>query len=123
MLDRILAANQAKPSRERLTLIRLFGALRGLGYAGGYDAVRRSARSWRRERAATTPDAFVPQSFTRGHDNVLVERLWRSMKYEEVYLRFYDSVIDARVSLGSGWQHEEDALAVPLLRSGYARPR
>ena len=25
-------------------------------------------------------------------DNVFVERLWRSMKYEEVYLRAYDSV-------------------------------
>ncbi len=26
-------------------------------------------------------------------DNVFVERLWRSVKYEEVYLRAYDSVI------------------------------
>ena len=25
-------------------------------------------------------------------DNVFVERLWRSVKYEEVYLRAYDSV-------------------------------
>ncbi|MGH8291508.1 MAG: IS3 family transposase [Steroidobacteraceae bacterium] len=33
-------------------------------------------------------------------DNVFVERLWRSVKYEEVYLRAYDSVADARVSLG-----------------------
>ena len=33
-------------------------------------------------------------------DNVLVERLWRSVKYEEVYLRAYDSVSEARVSLG-----------------------
>ena len=33
-------------------------------------------------------------------DNVFVERLWRSVKYEEVYLRAYDSVSDARVSLG-----------------------
>src|SRR5271154_3564827 len=28
-------------------------------------------------------------------DNVFVERLWRSVKYEEVYLRAYDSVGDA----------------------------
>ena len=28
-------------------------------------------------------------------DNVFVERLWRSVKYEEVYLRAYDSVSDA----------------------------
>ncbi len=32
-------------------------------------------------------------------DNVFVERLWRSAKYEEVYLRAYDSVGDARASL------------------------
>lgn len=31
-------------------------------------------------------------------DNVFVERLWRSVKYEEVYLRAYDSVSDARVA-------------------------
>ena len=33
-------------------------------------------------------------------DNVLVERLWRSVKYEEVYLRAYDNVAEARNSLG-----------------------
>src|SRR5258705_6938610 len=32
-------------------------------------------------------------------DNVFVERLWRSVKYEEVYLRAYDSVSDARNSI------------------------
>ncbi len=33
-------------------------------------------------------------------DNVFVERLWRSVKYEEVYLRAYDSVREARASIG-----------------------
>jgi putative transposase len=33
-------------------------------------------------------------------DNVFVERLWRSIKYEEVYLRAYESVADARQSIG-----------------------
>ena len=33
-------------------------------------------------------------------DNVFVERLWRSVKYEEVYLRAYDSVPEARTSIG-----------------------
>jgi putative transposase len=33
-------------------------------------------------------------------DNVFVERLWRSIKYEEVYLRAYDSVSDAHTSIG-----------------------
>ena len=32
-------------------------------------------------------------------DNVFVERLWRSIKYEEVYLRAYDSVGEARQSI------------------------
>ena len=34
-------------------------------------------------------------------DNVFVERLWRSVKYEEVYLKAYDSIGDARASLGN----------------------
>ena len=33
-------------------------------------------------------------------DNVFVERLWRSIKYEEVYLHAYDSVSEARNSIG-----------------------
>jgi putative transposase len=33
-------------------------------------------------------------------DNVFVERLWRSVKYEEVYLRAYEGVSDARASIG-----------------------
>lgn len=32
-------------------------------------------------------------------DNVFVERLWKSVKYEEVYLRAYDNVADARDNL------------------------
>lgn len=33
-------------------------------------------------------------------DNVFVERLWRSVKYEEVYLNAYDSVVDAKQGIG-----------------------
>jgi putative transposase len=33
-------------------------------------------------------------------DNVFVERLWRSVKYEEVYLRAYDTVAQARRLIG-----------------------
>ena len=32
-------------------------------------------------------------------DNVFIERLWRSVKYEEVYLKAYASVAEARTSL------------------------
>lgn len=34
-------------------------------------------------------------------DNVLIERLWRSLKYEEVYLKAYESVAEARRSIGA----------------------
>lgn len=34
-------------------------------------------------------------------DNVFVERLWKSVKYEEVYLKAYDSVTQAKASLGA----------------------
>ena len=33
-------------------------------------------------------------------DNVFVERLWKSIKYEEIYLHAYDSVSDARAGIG-----------------------
>ena len=33
-------------------------------------------------------------------DNIFVERLWRSIKYEEVYLHAYDSVSQAKAGIG-----------------------
>ena len=65
-LDQLLVANEGKASRERLTLIRLFEELRGRGYDGGYDAVRRYARRWAKERGQTTAAAYVPLSFAPG---------------------------------------------------------
>ena len=58
-----------------------------------------------------TSDAFIAMLKRHGiaismdgkgcwRDNVFVERLWRSVKYEEVYRRAYDSVSHARASLG-----------------------
>jgi putative transposase len=34
-------------------------------------------------------------------ENVFVERLWHSIKYEEVYLRIYESVSEGRASIGA----------------------
>jgi transposase len=65
-LDRLLTTNAAKPARERLTLMRVFEELRGLGYQGGYDAIRRYARGWHRKQATTGAAAFVPLSFAPG---------------------------------------------------------
>jgi hypothetical protein len=45
VLDALLLGNEAKPTRERLTLIRVFEELRGEGYDGSYDAVRRYSAS------------------------------------------------------------------------------
>src|ERR1700758_3863990 len=65
-LDALLAGNTAKSAREQLTLIRIFEELRGCGYDGGYDAVRRYARRWSKERGHSTAAAYVPLSFAPG---------------------------------------------------------
>ncbi len=36
----------------------------------------------------------------RWMDNVFVERLWRSLKYEEVYLKAYENIKEARLQIG-----------------------
>jgi transposase len=65
-LDELLTSNAAKSVREQLTLIRIFEGLRERGYDGGYDAVRRYARRWAKERGASTAAAYVPLSFAPG---------------------------------------------------------
>ena len=55
-LGGLLLANEGKPARERLTLIRIFEELRALGYDGSYDAVRRYAKAWRVARGAATAE-------------------------------------------------------------------
>ena len=65
-LERLLAANAARSSRDRVTLTRLFEDLRGLDFGGGYDAVWRHAARWRRRQSALAAMAFVPLSFAPG---------------------------------------------------------
>jgi putative transposase len=54
-------------------------------------------------------------------DNIFVERLWRSLKYEEVYLHAYATVAEAKASIGA-WvsfyneEHQHQSL-------GYRTPR
>jgi transposase len=94
VLGEFLSANEAKPSRERLTLIRLFEELRRRGYAGGYDAVRRYARDWRREHASASVGAYVPLSFAPGeayqfdwsHEVVLINGTTVTVKVAHVRL-------------------------------------
>ena len=93
-LDGILASNESKSVRERLTLIRVFEELRGLGYEGGYDAVRRYARGWRQEQVSSSAAAFVPLSYAPGeayqfdwsHDVVLINGTTVTVKVAHVRL-------------------------------------
>jgi transposase len=93
-LDSLLVGNDGKSTRERLTLVRLFEELRGLGYAGGYDAVRRHANSWRKQRGAALAQAYVPLSFAPGeayqfdwsHEIVLMDGVTTTVKVAHVRL-------------------------------------
>ena len=93
-LDRMLAANVARASRDRLTLLRIFEDLRELGYEGGYDAVRRYAATWRRRESAAAAAAFVPLSFAPGeayqfdwsHEVVLINGTTVTVKVAHVRL-------------------------------------
>jgi len=65
-LNRLLEENERRPRRERLTLMRIWEELRGLGFAGGYDAVRRYGRRWQRARDAQLAEAYVPLVYAPG---------------------------------------------------------
>ena len=92
-LDGLLLANEGKAARERLTLIRVYEELRGLGYDGSYDAVRRYAKAWRVARGATA-EAYVPLSFEPGeacqfdwsHEVVLIKGTTVTVKMAHVRL-------------------------------------
>ncbi len=93
-LDGLLVTNEGKAPRERLTLIRIFEALRGSGYDGSYDAVRRYAKIWAQGRGATTAQAYVPLSFAPGeayqfdwsHEVVLINGVTVMVKVAHVRL-------------------------------------
>src|SRR6187399_761152 len=93
-LDGLLATNAAKSAREQLTLIRIFEELRERGYDGGYDAVRRYARRWSKERGQSTAAAYVPLSFAPGeayqfdwsHEVVLLNGVMVTVKAAHVRL-------------------------------------
>jgi len=93
-LDGLLAANAARSSRERVTLLRIFEELRGLGYDGGYDAVRRYAATWTRQESEATAAAYVPLSFAPGeayqfdwsHEIVVMDGVTMTVKVAHVRL-------------------------------------
>jgi transposase len=93
-LEQLLTSNEGKASRDRLTLIRIFEELRALGYEGGYDAVRRYARSWSKDRGAATAEAYVPLYYAPGeayqfdwsHEVVLIAGVTVTVKVAHVRL-------------------------------------
>ena len=93
-IDRMLTNNAETSARERLTLIRLFEELRAVGYEGGYDAVRRYAKTWSREHASQTASAYVPLSFAPGeayqfdwsHEIVVMSGVTTTLKVAHVRL-------------------------------------
>ena len=93
-LDRFLQANEGKPPRERLTLIRIYEEVRGLGYEGSYDAVRRYAKTWSKARGSVTVDAYVPLYYAPGeayqfdwsHEIVLINGVTVTVKVAHVRL-------------------------------------
>ena len=93
-IERFLAANEGKPSRERLTLIRIYEELRALGYNGSYDAIRRYAKGWSKDRGAVTAEAYVPLYYAPGeayqfdwsHEIVLIQGVTTTVKVAHVRL-------------------------------------
>jgi len=79
-----------------------------------------------------TSAAFVDELASRGVrismdgkgrylDNIFIERLWRSLKYEDVYIKAYGSVTEARRSLGEWLAFYNDVR--PHQSLGYRTPR
>ena len=65
-LEGFLEENDRRAPRQRLTIIRIYEDLVGLGYAGSYDAVRRYARRWGEQHASATAEAYIPLTFAPG---------------------------------------------------------
>lgn len=93
-LDEFLNGNRGKAAREQLTLIRIYEELRGLGYEGGYDAIRRYARRWAKAQGSAMADAYVPLFFASGeayqfdwsHEIVLINGVTVTVKVAHVRL-------------------------------------
>src|ERR1700730_7287548 len=61
----------------------------------------RNSPAWRLPRSWKPPGCGISMD-GRGRwlDNVFVERLWRSLKYEEVHLKAYANGLEARIGIG-----------------------
>jgi len=64
-LEHMLVAEEERPKKKRRSMLQVYEALQSEGYCGGYDAVRRYAKSWKESRTSI-PKAFVPLVFAKG---------------------------------------------------------
>jgi len=55
-------------------------------------------------------------------DNIFVERLWRSLKYEEVYLNAYASLAEAKAGLGAWLSFYQRGAPAPEPGLSHAAP-
>src|SRR5690606_20165853 len=93
-LDLLLSVNAAKSPRERLTLIRIYEELRGLGYDGSYSSVWRHAQDWDEQRGSAAAEAYIPLSFAPGeayqfdwsHEVVLLDGVTVTVKVAHMRL-------------------------------------
>ena len=106
---------------------RVQGLMRRLGLEAIYQKPRLSAagRGHKRYpyllRGMTVERPVSMDGCGRVYDNIFVERFWRSVKYEEVYLHEYRSVAEARAHLGEYFRFYNDERPHEAL--GYRTPR
>ena len=105
--ERQLEANEKKARKDRLSLLRIHEDLASLGYEGGYDAVRRYVRAWRRRWRLLSPSqAFVPLSFDPGEAYQFDwshERRWRLLSPSQAFVPLS---FDPGEAYQFDWSHE-----------------
>lgn len=95
-LDGLLEDNARKSRRERLTLVRIYEALRTKGYGGSYDAVRRYAGKWAKARQTASAAAYVPLQFDPGeayqfdwsHELAIIDGITTKIKVAHIRLSY-----------------------------------
>ena len=96
-LEELLEQNEGLPRRDRLRMTRIHDLLQREGFGGSYDAVRRYAARWKRERRADAGDmgkVFIPLMYRPGeayqfdwsHEDV--EIAGKPMRVKVAHMRF-----------------------------------
>jgi len=102
--SRYVLAWELSPSLETLPCVRvLAAALEEAGVAAQITNSDQGRQFTSAEWVSAVPAAGMRVSHDgrgRALDNVMVERLWRSVKYEDIYLRDYGDLPEARAGLG-----------------------